>query len=92
MNVQGQIGHEMQWYVWRVSDLGFDELTFACTCGAWRHVERIDPIEAFRGKVLSFSGRSLGEVVLKAGIAAGIGFGKHLETAQVDVVMWAGQA
>ena len=89
--VLGQVGHEMRWSTWHDTVSQTDEIEFSCTCGIWKQRNVVDPIESFYGKVLKFSGRSLGEVVLKAGISAGRSFQIHLETAQVDVVMWAGQ-
>ncbi len=91
MSVLGQIEHKIEWFTWRNSESQKDEIRFACTCGAWSRYETIDPIAAFRGKALKFAGRSLGEEVLKAGLTAGRSFQEHLATAQIDVVMWAGQ-
>ena len=86
----GQIDHKMEWREWYDIDKGTDEIVFVCSCRTWRVAKTIDPIRSFRGKVLQFQGESVSEVVLKVGIAVGRDFQKHLETAQVDVVMWAG--
>ncbi len=91
VSVLGQIEHEMEWFTWRNFENQKDEIRFACTCGAWSRHETIDPIEAFHGNVIKLAGRSMGVEVLKAGLAAGRSFQEHLATAQIDVVMWAGQ-
>jgi hypothetical protein len=65
-------------------------VNFTCECGAWRMPWKLDPIEAFRGRVLDLPGRSIGVEVLKAGINAGREYQCHLDKAQVDVILWGG--
>lgn len=87
----GQIRHELQWHDWYDITERVPRVEFACCCKAWSLTYKVDPIEQFRGTVLSFRGETVGDVVLKAGIEAGREFERHLQTAQVDVIQWAGQ-
>jgi len=89
--VVGQIEHELVYSYWVNSRTQTQEVTFYCVCKAWKMLWILNPREAFVGKTLTMPGRSMGEECLKAGINAGREFQCHLDTSQVDVVLWAGQ-
>ncbi len=91
-NFIGQIHHELIWATFYNSYEGTQHVDFGCVCGGWRMPWTLNPIEAFKGKTLDLPGRSVGVEVLKAGINAGRAFQDHLNSTQVDVVLWAGGA